>query len=47
MQFFDRGALAYYPEHAGTPLAVQPEPLGWVAQQRAGVFAPGQAFQVR
>jgi predicted deacylase len=47
MQFFERGALAYYPEHADTPLAVQPEPLGWVAQQRAGVFAPGQAHQVR
>jgi predicted deacylase len=47
VQFFERGALAFYPEHADTPLAVQPEPLGWIAQQRAGVFAPGQAFQVR
>ena len=47
MQFFERGALAYFPEHPNTPEAVQPEPLGWVAMQRAGVFAPEQAFQVR
>lgn len=47
VQFFERGELAYYPEHAGTPAAVQPEPLGYVALQRAQVLAPWIGAQVR
>jgi hypothetical protein len=46
LQYFERGALAYYPEE-GAPAAVQPEPLGWQALQRAGVLAGWQMHQVR
>lgn len=47
VQFFERGALAYYPEFADTAQAVQPEPLGWIALQRRNVLAPWVGPQVR
>jgi predicted deacylase len=43
VQYFERGALAYYPEDGSARL----EPLGWYASVRASVTAPTVAQQVR
>ncbi len=43
VQYFERGALAYYPEDGSARL----EPLGWYASVRASVTAPTVAQQIR
>jgi predicted deacylase len=43
VQYFERGALAYYPEDGSARL----EPLGWYASVRANITAPTVAQQIR
>ena len=43
VQYFERGALAYYPEDGSARLL----PLGWYASVRASVTAPTVAQQIR